>query len=541
MPVDANVLYNEQIKQAMNKYGAAWFQFDEEMGNVTDSKGTAVGTIVGGATRVSGWNSQGYAMNFNGTNSYVQFNQTIIPTSSFTIRFKMKVTSATSSTVFSTQSDNNTTNGVRFAISSGGFGFYIGTGSAYLLQLTYSTTLLTGQWYDVMIVKNGTQFSLYVNDMTAPKSVGNTASFTIIHSSNLRIGNAQGSVTDRFFNGQIDDFQVYSNALSIIDFHVNKSFIYHDGEYKKIEQSYDYTNLLDTAITANSKLTNWFKFDEASGNVTNSKGTAVGTVTNAIRVSGWNGKGNAISFNGTNSYVQFNAGIIPLGEKSVRFKIKRNGNPSNVEMILSSDNYDSSKNGFRCLLNTDGTILMGAVRGIVGTSLFMLTSTISVCDDQWHDILLTWDGTTRESGVKLYIDDLFIPNVTATATTTAESNPQNNLCMGARLNSNGGARDFYFKGEIDSFETYNKVLTIDEIFEIGNKVVTVVSEEAPTVPQFISAMDSLDILTREVTSLELPMANKSEILDANDEGKVFGKTIDLKKYMDIRTINVEVE
>jgi hypothetical protein len=321
----------------------------------------------------------------------------------------------------------------------------------------------------------------------------------------------------------------------------NKTLFLHDGEYKKIEQPYDYTSLLETAITANSKLTNWFKFDEASGNVTNSKGTAVGTVTNAIRVSGWNGEGNAISFNGTNSYVQFNAGIIPLGEKSVRFKIKRNGNPSNVEMILSSDNYDSSKNGFRCLLNTDGTILMGAVRGIVGTSLFMLTSTISVCDDQWHDILLTWDGTTRESGVKLYIDDLFIPNVTATATTTAESNPQNNLCMGARLNSNGGARDFYFKGEIDSFETYNKVLTIDEIFEIGNKVVTVVSEEAPTVPQFISAMDSLDILTREVTSLELPMANKSEILDANDEGKVFGKTIDLKKYMDIRTINVEVE
>ncbi|OXS65599.1 hypothetical protein B1B04_24935 [Lysinibacillus sp. KCTC 33748] len=71
----------------------------------------------------------------------------------------------------------------------------------------------------------------------------------------------------------------------------------------------------------------------------------------------------------------------------------------------------------------------------------------------------------------------------------------------------------------------------------------VVSDALPNEDLFISeGMDNLSpLLDRKVTELEpLPMTNKSEISNG-DVGKVFSKTLDLKKYFDIRSIRIEVK
>lgn len=64
-----------------------------------------------------------------------------------------------------------------------------------------------------------------------------------------------------------------------------------------------------------------------------------------------------------------------------------------------------------------------------------------------------------------------------------------------------------------------------------------------TMTKTMDGMDSLSpLLDRKVTTLEpLPMTDKSEILLGNGEGKLFSKTLDLKKYFDIRQIKVEVK
>lgn len=56
-------------------------------------------------------------------------------------------------------------------------------------------------------------------------------------------------------------------------------------------------------------------------------------------------------------------------------------------------------------------------------------------------------------------------------------------------------------------------------------------------------MDSLSpLLDRNIETLEpMTMTNKSEFLDVGEIGKVFSKSIDLKKYFDIRTIRTEVK
>ncbi len=71
----------------------------------------------------------------------------------------------------------------------------------------------------------------------------------------------------------------------------------------------------------------------------------------------------------------------------------------------------------------------------------------------------------------------------------------------------------------------------------------VVSDTLPSKDLFITdGMDNIaPILDRSITELEpTQMTNKSEILGVGEIGKVFSKTIDLKKYFDIRSIRTEV-
>lgn len=79
--------YSEkQVQREMGKYGISWFKFDEPSGNVTDSKGDAVG-VVNGATRIKG--VSGNALNFTSGDNVV-FSSKPIPLGKKSIRFKFK-------------------------------------------------------------------------------------------------------------------------------------------------------------------------------------------------------------------------------------------------------------------------------------------------------------------------------------------------------------------------------------------------------------------------------------------------------------------
>lgn len=71
-----------------------------------------------------------------------------------------------------------------------------------------------------------------------------------------------------------------------------------------------------------------------------------------------------------------------------------------------------------------------------------------------------------------------------------------------------------------------------------------VSSVLPSSTQFLEqGMDSLSpLLNRKITTLEpMIMVDKSEILGVGETGKVFSKTMDLKKHFDFRSIRTEVK
>lgn len=205
----------------------------------------------------------------------------------------------------------------------------------------------------------------------------------------------------------------------------------------------------------------WLRFDEPSGNVTDSKGTAVGAVTGTTRVAGVNG--NAISFNGISDYVQFASKFIPLGKKSIRFKIKCSTNTipetGNITVIVG-DAQGTPGHGNNIYINVDGSICWASYKAVSGQFRFHLISTINICDNQWHDVLCTWDGTTNTGTAKLYIDDMTTPHVVATANIAETVTQQYNVTVGKSASGNM----YYFNGQLDELEIYNNVIDTSPIY-----------------------------------------------------------------------------
>lgn len=198
-------------------------------------------------------------------------------------------------------------------------------------------------------------------------------------------------------------------------------------------------------------------FDEPSGNAMDSIGGWTGTLTNApVRVAGWNGKGYAMSFNGTNQYVQFNNSIIPIGAKSIRFKIKIDTAPILSYRILHSLT-PSDYQGFIAQIGVNGYPIFSQYDGgsAVETRTLHAVAEKNVCDSQWHDILFTWDGTTNENGIKVFIDDMLNPVFTTKAMKTANVTNWTNLSVGGV----GVETDYKLNGQLDSIEIYDRVIS----------------------------------------------------------------------------------
>jgi uncharacterized protein len=93
----------------------------------------------------------------------------------------------------------------RFAITTGG--------SGREQQLTGGSSLPAGQWVHLAVTLSGTTGTLYVNGQVAASNTGMTLNPASLGSpANLWIGKSEFS--DPFLNGTVDEFQIFSRALS---------------------------------------------------------------------------------------------------------------------------------------------------------------------------------------------------------------------------------------------------------------------------------------------------------------------------------------
>ncbi|APH20967.1 TPA: LamG-like jellyroll fold domain-containing protein [Clostridium botulinum] len=199
-----------------------------------------------------------------------------------------------------------------------------------------------------------------------------------------------------------------------------------------------------------------YNFEETSGNICiDSTGKYNGAYVGTTSIVGIDG--NARSFNGESDCINFNNSIIPLGKKSVKFRIRLQNNlmkNQNVIFYVGNDNYKNS-GSLQCSYLRDAQEIRFA-SGKQDSSgswqvVFDLKYKCILTDSKWHDILLTFDNNIS----KMYIDDLINPVEQMTKLTDENISYYNrNFSIGGLVDS----KEYCLKGLLDNFEIYNEVI-----------------------------------------------------------------------------------
>ncbi|MHB9924546.1 LamG-like jellyroll fold domain-containing protein [Clostridium botulinum] len=171
-------------------------------------------------------------------------------------------------------------------------------------------------------------------------------------------------------------------------------------------------------------------------------------------------------FNGTGDYIKIPFNIVPIGKKSVRFKIKNVQNASGGYILNSEPVSGNPACGLYIICQKDG-ITFRITEGNNNQPL-LINKNIDFSANDARDVLFTWDGTTSSEGVKLYIDNMLTPVKSIKAESTNETYQGNETRLGKYSPISGYER--YFKGELGELEIYNEVIEfIDKRFLIQDK------------------------------------------------------------------------
>ncbi|WP_341302228.1 LamG-like jellyroll fold domain-containing protein [Lysinibacillus sp. FSL H8-0500] len=280
----------------------------------------------------------------------------------------------------------------------------------------------------------------------------------------------------------------------------------------------------------------WFDFDELSGSVYDKLGNNyVGTVSGATRVDGWNGEGYAIAFNGSSQIITMNNPIIPVGEKTIRFKVKIPSYKTTARLLSNATAITGVGLSIQIV---DGKILC-VIRGANAKSI---ETPMKIETNAFQDIMITFSGSTETDSISFYINEGL---VFKSLIGTVEKQGTNNLFIGTDAFYNNVNE--YFQGELDDLQIYNKALipsdftqkrlaiksesnknlvlspTSTRVKEIPNTEENTLLAQGGVIREIDSAIDRPPIdLTRTSTEYEIVTNNKSPL----NNGKIFTIPID---------------
>jgi hypothetical protein len=193
---------------------------------------------------------------------------------------------------------------------------------------------------------------------------------------------------------------------------------------------------------------------DSSGN--NRNGT---TVNNPVWVAGL--LGNALQLNGVDQYVNFTDSSVGNFERnesfSIEFWFKMNTTDSPFvyqNEIINKRTEDSEGRGYEIILSPGDTVWV-----MIGNATDMIldySDTVNFTDMNWHQVIVTYDGSSSASGVYIYIDSVKSQNILFDGLSENISNV-GNLNFGEEYESD------YFNGLIDEVVFYNKTLNQSEV------------------------------------------------------------------------------
>jgi len=169
--------------------------------------------------------------------------------------------------------------------------------------------------------------------------------------------------------------------------------------------------------------------------------------------------GKAVSFNGVNSYIEIESDIFKIKTFSFQVWIKSNASTSRTHALLSYTNR-SGYYGWE-LSAYYGSNLFVEFISSGGGNIFSVSSDYDIFDNQWHQVVFVTDDTK----LKIYIDGQ-VNNSIAIPVNNKVYNGDMYLYLGASRPEEPDVNHYYYKGLLDEFRIYDRVLDISEIREL---------------------------------------------------------------------------
>ncbi len=434
----------------------AHWKFDEGVGTTAyDSSSNGNNASFGTGSSTPTWTTgkTGKALNFDG-NDYVTGTGIGLPngTNPKTIEAWFKTTASLGSNIWATLFMYGTYASNQMALLGISSSTDTDCGTSNSLSASQhgdavcgTTSVNDGRWHHGTVVINGNSYSLYIDG-----SLQKTGTMTTNTTGNtFYIGANSGNN----FTGQIDDVRIYNYARS----------------QSQILEDMGGQNIASSQTKLGSPILH-YKFDEGRGTTTNNSGiggTLNGTFGTGTSAPTWttSGKfGNALSFDGSNDYVDIGTTKIDFSKLS-GLSITGWVNASTGTIISKYYSMDLGNANTIFRISTNGTTISFCLTTTGGFSTCWPSSLSgSITSSTWNHFTATWDGST----MYLYTNGRLASSQSATGTLGATSSTS--LYIGASRGSSGP--ELLLNGKVDDIKIYAYALTPDEVKQDYNRGVS---------------------------------------------------------------------
>lgn len=176
-------------------------------GNANDGKGLNNGTVNGATLTTDRFGNTNSAYFFNGNTIEASSNLVLNQNYTYSVWLSTTMEAGTTKTILAV-------GGHELKLSGGG-----GEWGAYKLlyyvdgnwiSQLINTNMLSGQWYNVVLVRNGSNYILYLNGVVIHSGITNISNYQ--NNPKIHIGGSENSPV--IYNTKIDDVQIYKGALT---------------------------------------------------------------------------------------------------------------------------------------------------------------------------------------------------------------------------------------------------------------------------------------------------------------------------------------
>ena len=300
----------------------------------------------------------------------------------------------------------------------------VGTGNSDM-DSGDGNALPVGVWKHVVMTHDGVTDKIFIDGVRkASKAVVGALKSTV---NPLGIGYDPidgGS----FFNGALDEIQVYNYALS-------------EGDVTALYTAQSTSPATATDLVADYKLNGNGNDDSQFGNNATGKSTAIANRFNL--------GANSMNFAGTDSLIASNSVVLQSDFTTISFWVKVNALPASGEVYLLS--HGGWQERWKISLPAHGKPVF-STKNAAGANVDMDSDSVPLPIGQWRHVVMVHDGTNN----KLFINGGLKKSVAAAGALGKTKHP-----LGFGYNPiESGAN---FNGSLDDIKIYNRALTDAEI------------------------------------------------------------------------------